>query len=78
MADTPRWLRSFVTDFVEGSIASVLLLSLAMPASWDEAKAALAACGIAITHALVSAARRNAPAFYAWLRERLGTSDRQE
>ena len=62
----PLWFRKGVTDFVETAVASVLVLTVAGD-RYAIANAIFAAVGVAA----LSAARRNAPAFYLWIREKL-------
>jgi hypothetical protein len=71
----PLWVRKFVVDFVETGLAVLLALNLVVPGSLDEAKAEAAIVGSAILSALISAARRTAPDFIAWLRAQLAVSD---
>lgn len=68
----PLFARKFIVDAVEGAIAAVLVLAIAIPATLDDAKAQAAVIGMAVAGALIAALRRNLPAALIWFRERLG------
>ena len=68
----PAFARRFILDWVETALGLVLALTLTMPGDMDTAKAQALVIASAVLSALVSAARRAAPGFIAWLRERLG------
>ena len=74
MPKLPLWARKFLTDFVETGIALVFALNLAVPTNTDEAKVVAFAVGGAVLSAAISAARRSAPDFVAWLAGKLGTT----
>lgn len=67
----PLFVRKFIVDAVEGAIAGVLVLNFVIPNTLVEAKAQAALAGAAVITATVSAARRSAPDFIAWLRAQL-------
>jgi len=67
VAKLPLFVRSFVLDFVETSIALVFALNLIVPGTFDQAKAEGIVVGAAVLSALVSAIRRASPAFLIWL-----------
>lgn len=71
MITWPMFIRKFIVDFVESAIAAILLISLIIPASVDEAYKALAVIGLAVFSALVSALRRAAPEFVKWFKSKL-------
>ena len=68
----PLFVRKFVVDFVEGSVAFVLALTFVFPGTTGEAQSQAIIVGGGVAAALVSAARRNAPAALLALREALG------
>lgn len=70
----PLFIRKFIVDFVETALAAVFLLTIAFPASIDEAKKAFVVVGVAVFGALVSALRRAVPDFLTWLRTTLGVT----
>uniref|UniRef100_A0A6M3LSH1 Holin n=1 Tax=viral metagenome TaxID=1070528 RepID=A0A6M3LSH1_9ZZZZ len=71
MITWPMFIRKFIVDFVESAIAAILLISLIIPASVDEAYKTLAVIGLAVFSALVSALRRAAPEFVGWFKSKL-------
>lgn len=75
IARLPLWLRKFIVDAVEGSVATALALDVAIPSNAGDLRALGLAVGIGVVHALVSAARRNAPAFFAWVATQFGTAN---
>ena len=68
----PLFVRKFIVDAVEGAIAAVLVLTIVIPATLDDAKAQAAVVGMAAVGAVVAALRRNLPAALLWFRARLG------
>lgn len=71
----PLFARKFVLDWVETALGLVLALNLVVPGNLDAAKSESLVVGAAVLSALVSAVRRAAPAFLAWLGGRLGTGE---
>lgn len=71
----PLFLRKFIVDFAETAIATVFALAFAFPQSVADLKAIGVAIGIGVIGAAVSAARRAAPGFIAWLSTVLGVGD---
>lgn len=74
ISDIPMFLRKFVVDSVETFVATLFAMNLAIPGSLDEAKAISLVLGAAMISAIVSAARRAAPAALAALRGFLGVA----
>jgi hypothetical protein len=70
----PLFARKFIVDFAENALAGIFVLALAFPASYADLKAEAAVVGFAILGALISAARRAAPGFLAWLAQVLNVS----
>ena len=71
--NAPLFARKFIVDFAETAIATVFALSFAFPATPGDLKAIGVAIGIGVIGAAVSAARRAAPGFIAYLSNTLGT-----
>lgn len=69
----PPFAKSFITDFVETVVAIIFTLNLVIPGSLDEAKAQATIVGAAVLSAAISAARRAAPGFIAWVKEKVGS-----
>lgn len=71
----PLWARKLLVDFIETGLGLVFALNLVFPTSIDDARQVAIIVGSAILSALVSAARRALPAFFAWVAEKLGTTE---
>ena len=74
----PLFVKNFIIDFVETFIGAVFAMNLAIPGDLNQAKALAMVLGAAAISALVSAARRAAPAALAALRNALGVPPSQE
>lgn len=72
MSRIPLWARKFALDTVETSLGLILALNLFFPQTVAEAGQAAVIVGGAVLSAAISAARRAAPAFLAWLAGVLG------
>lgn len=60
----PTWLRKFVIDAVEGSVAAVAILNLALPRDLNEAQSQAFLIAAAAASPVLAAARRDLlPAF---------------
>ena len=70
----PLFVKKFLVDFVETAIGAVLALNIVFPNSIADAKQVAAVVGLAILAAAVSAVRRAAPSFVAWLSGKLGVT----
>lgn len=70
----PLFARKFAVDAIETALAALFALTFVIPASLDQGKEVAILVGAALAGALVSAARRAAPEFIAWLKARLGTT----
>lgn len=75
MKDLPLWVRKALVDFIEGAIASVVVLNIVIPGTLEEAQAQGAIIGAAIATAAVAAARRARPDFVAWLKTVFATTE---
>jgi branched-subunit amino acid transport protein len=71
----PLWVRKFLTDFIETGIAAIFAIQIVLPQDEEQAVRVLAIFAGAVGGALISAARRALPGFYAWVREKLQTTD---
>lgn len=69
----PLFVRKFIVDAAEAAITAVLVLNLVVPHTVAEAQAQAVIIGAAILSAIVSAARRAAPDFIAWIKEQVPT-----
>ncbi len=70
----PIWAKKALVDFIETGIAALFALTFVIPTTLDQGKEVAILVGAALAGALVSAARRAAPEFVAWLKTRLGTT----
>lgn len=70
----PEFVKKAIVDFAETGLAAVFALQVVLPASVEDAKKVALAIGVALLGAAVSAARRAAPGFIEYLREKLGTT----
>ena len=68
----PEFVKKFVTDFLEGGLAALLALNVAIPSNLDEVRALGLSIAVALLHALISAARREAPDALAWFLSKIG------
>lgn len=66
------FVKAFLTDAIETGAAAVVALNVAVPLNLDQAKASALVIGAAIGGAIISAARRRAPDFLAYVRSKLG------
>ncbi|MEK0430288.1 MAG: hypothetical protein RL139_92, partial [Gemmatimonadota bacterium] len=69
----PEFVKKAIVDFAETGLAAVFALSVVLPSSVEDAKKVAVAIGVALLGAAVSAARRAAPGFIEYLKEKLGT-----
>lgn len=69
----PEFVRKAIVDFAETGLAAVFALAVVLPGSVEDAQKVALAIGVALLGAAVSAARRAAPGFIAYLRDKLGT-----
>lgn len=74
----PIFVRKLIVDSVETFIGAVFAMNLVIPGDLNQAKALAMVLGAAAISALVSAARRAAPAALAALRESLGIGPSEE
>ncbi len=70
----PLFIRKFIVDFVETTIAAVFLLNIVLPSDVTQVKQVGVVIGLAVVSALVSAVRRTTPDFLGWFRIKLGVS----
>lgn len=68
----PTFIKKFILDFVEGFIAFLLAFNFVVPTSMDQVHALGFALAAGALDALVSAFRRDAPDFLAWLGGKVG------
>jgi hypothetical protein len=68
----PSFVRKFVTDFVETSVAYLIALNLAFPTNYTSLKQVGVVIGVGIAGSLVSALRRAAPGFLTWFSAKFG------
>lgn len=68
----PEFVKKAIVDFAETGLAAVFALAIVLPATVEDAKKVALAIGVALLGAAVSAARRAAPGFIAYLKSRLG------
>ncbi len=71
----PEFVKKAIVDFAETGLAAVFALSVVLPSSVEDAKKVAVAIGVALLGAAVSAARRAAPGFIEYLKEKLGTAE---
>ena len=71
----PMFIRKFIVDFVETGLAAILALTLVFPTDVASAKQVGIAIGLAMLGAAVSAIRREAPDFIAWVASKVGVAN---
>jgi len=69
----PVFARKFIVDVVETGLAALFALTFVIPTNLEQGKEVALLVGAAVAGALISAARRAAPEFIAWLSAKLGT-----
>ena len=70
----PEFVKKAIVDFAETGLAAVFALAIVLPATVEDAKKVALAIGVALLGAAVSAARRAAPGFIAYLKAKLGVA----
>jgi hypothetical protein len=70
----PLFARKFIVDFIETGIAAAFALTFVIPTTLEQGKEVALLVGAALAGSFISAARRAAPEFLAWLKEKLGTT----
>lgn len=68
----PDFVKKAIVDFAETGLAAVFALAVVLPSSVEDAQKVALAIGVGLLGAAVSAARRAAPGFISYLRDKLG------